>query len=64
MTKAVINGGFAAWPLSENGEVISVSGKKAVVQGEGTVEFALAKDGKQKTVTVDFNENSVLEIEF
>lgn len=64
MTKAVINGGFAAWPLSENGEVVSVSGKKAVVQGEGRVEFTLAKDGKQKTVTVDFNENSVLEIEF
>lgn len=64
MTKAVVNNSLAVWPLSENGEVISVDGKRAVVQGEGTVEFALAKYGKQKTVTVDFNENSILEIEF
>lgn len=64
MTKAVINDGIAVWPLSENGEVISVDGKKAIVQGEGTVEFVFAKDGKQKTVTVDFNGKAVLELDF
>ncbi len=64
MTKAVVNNSLAVWPLSENGEVISVDGEKAVVQGEGIVEFTFAKDGKTKTLTVDFSENSVLEINF
>lgn len=64
MTKAVVNNSLAVWPLSENSEVISVDGKKAVVQGEGVVEFVLAKDGKTKTLTVDFSKNSVLEIVF
>ena len=63
MTKAVINNSLAVWPLSENAEVISVDGKKAVVQGEGIVEFTLAKDGKQNNVTVDFSEKTVVEIE-
>ena len=64
MTKAVVNNGLAVWPLSESGEVIIVDGQKAVVQGEGKVKFNLAKDGEIKTITSDFCEKSVLEIEF
>lgn len=64
MTKVVVNNGFAAWPLSENGEVITFDGQKAVVQGEGEVKFNLAKDGEIKTVTLDFSEKTVAELEF
>lgn len=64
MTKAVCNGGACAWPLSENGEVLSLKGDKAVVQGSDKVDFVLAKDGRQKTITADFSENAVLEIGF
>ncbi len=64
MTKAVIKDGFAVWPLSEDGEVVNINGTKALVQGEGIVEFVFAKDGIQKTVTVDFSEKTVTELEF
>ncbi len=63
MIKAVINENVAVWPLSENGEVLSVNNGKATVQGDGIVDFVVAKNGKQITVTVDFNKKSVVDIE-
>lgn len=55
MVKAVAKGDTAAWPHSEEGEVLSVADGKAVLQGIGKVPFTIVQNGTQKTVTVDFS---------
>jgi hypothetical protein len=59
LIKAVSDGETAAWPQSEEGEVLSVSEGKATVQGSGTVRFCLARNGNLTEVDVDFAEGSV-----
>lgn len=63
MLKAVVNGDIAAWPLSELGEVISISDDRVTVQGTGIVDFMLCKGGKQNAVTVDFSAANVRELQ-
>ena len=59
MTKIVINGGKAAWPLSEDGEVLAVSADGIRVQGCGAVKFAVAESGKFEVRDVDFTREAV-----
>ncbi len=59
MLKCVCNESVAAWPVSEDGEVLSISNGTATVQGTGKVDFRLAKGGALRTLTVDFTEKTV-----
>jgi len=59
MIKCVEKGGIAAWPDSENGEVLSVSNSEITVQGTGSVCFHLAADGKITKETVCFSDKNV-----
>ena len=64
MLKCVVNGDVAVWSETEDGEVISVDGNTATVQGTGKVTFRIAKDGTQSTRTVDFSEKNVQTFNF
>lgn len=64
MIKCVAKDGRAAWPHSENGEVLSLSASSVRVQGTGTVTFTLAAGGTERDVTVDFGCDSIRELTF
>lgn len=64
MLKCVVSGNSAAWCESEDGEVLSISDKAITVQGRGNVKFSLARNGRTKSVTVDFSESTVQKIEW
>lgn len=64
MIKAVSDGQRAAWPHSEDGEVLSLSPAGARVQGTGKVMFTLAQDGTARDICVNFSNASVQEICF
>ena len=61
MLKAVLQEGTLLYPHSEEAEVLSIGKETALLQGVGRCEFTICKEGKQKTVSVDFCE-PVLEI--
>lgn len=58
MIKCMVKGDTMAYPHTESGEVLDISGDKVRVQGEGKVDFTVCTDGKQRTVTVDFTEQN------
>ena len=62
MIKAVANKNVALFPTTESGEVIKINDNTALVQGTGEVPFVILKDGKAKTVTIDFAEKPVQEV--
>ena len=62
MLKCVCNDRIAAWAHSEDGEVISISGDTATVQGTGTVTFSVAGGGTVDTVEVDFTREAIQKI--
>ncbi len=59
MIKIVINGTTAAWPMTEDGEVLRVSENEAVVQGCGTVPFFTYKNGILKKYLLDMNNEPI-----
>lgn len=61
MIKALLQEGTLIYPHSEEGEVLSIGKETALLQGVGQCTFTICKEGKQKTVSVDFCE-PVLEI--
>lgn len=64
MIKCVVRDGLAAWPHDEAGEVLSIEGGKARVQGVGKVRFTLAQGGCAREVEVDFADAPVQELAF
>ena len=64
MIKAVSDGQRAAWPHDENGEVLRLTPRGAVVQGTGRVTFTLAEDGATRDVSADFTGGGTREISF
>lgn len=58
MIKCMVKGDTLAYPHSEDGEVLEILGDSVRVQGEGRVDFTVCKDGKSRTVTVDFAEKN------
>ncbi len=59
MIKCVVSNACAAWPHSEDGEVLSVTDGAVTVQGKGIVAFTLAKNGKAWDASIDFSEETV-----
>lgn len=64
LIKCVCSCNCALWATSEDGEVLSVSSDKALVQGTGKVTFKIAKNSKVTDVEVDFTSEPVQEIDF
>jgi len=63
MIKASVWQNYAAYPHSENAEVISVKNGIAELQGTGIVNFTFLKDGKSYEKAIDFKDSTVREIE-
>jgi hypothetical protein len=61
MIKASVSGGFAAYPDSENAEVISVKDGIARLQGTGRVKFTFIKGKESYTKEIDFSSVSYQE---
>ncbi len=59
MIKAVIKDNTAVYPESEMGEVLEISEDAVKVQGVGIVDFVICKDGAQRRISLDFNDNTV-----
>ncbi len=64
MTKCVVSDGCAAWPHTEDGEVLSVANDAVRVQGVGKVVFTLAKNGVQRDLAVDFSEKTIQRLNY
>ncbi len=64
MVKATVFENTAAWCCSEDGEVLDSDGYTARLQGIGTVDFVLAKNGNIKRITLDFAESPIQTAEF
>lgn len=64
LVKCVVKGDQAAWPHSEEGEVLSIEHGAARVQGCGKVTFTLAEGGSTREVTVDFDTAPVQTLAF
>ncbi len=62
MVKAVSDGKHLAYPHTENGEVISVEGGLAYVQGTGRVKFTLMSQTALRDIELDFTKDSVQKI--
>ena len=62
MVKCVVKGDLAAWPHSEDGEVLEITDRGARVQGVGKVRFTLAQAGTVREVEVDFTSSPVQEV--
>lgn len=62
LIKLVTDGKTAVWPEEDMSEVISVDDVGIRVQGVGTRRFYVAKDGKTEIVTVNFDDESVKDI--
>ena len=62
LVRAIVRDGVAAWPLGENGGVVSLEGGRAVVQGAGKCRFALVANGASRLVDVDFSGNPIQEL--
>ena len=60
--KVVARPDCALYPLSDENEVISLSGSTARVQGTGKATFVLCREGKTHPVEVDFTTRCVQEI--
>ena len=59
MLKCVTDGVSAVFAESEDGEVLSVTGDTATVQGTGVIRFKIARNGTLRTEEVDFSDASV-----
>ncbi len=64
MTKCVVRKNCAAWPHSEDGEVLSIEDGAARVQGRGQVVFSVARDGVQREISVDFSQSTLQSLQF
>lgn len=59
LIKCVTDGFSAAWCATEEGEVLSITDSEITVQGCGTIDFCLAKNGSISTVSVDFTNSNI-----
>jgi hypothetical protein len=64
MKKARVHGNTALLCQSESADVLRFTPTGAVVQGQGTEEFLLFRDGKITPLTVDFADTPQKEIDF
>jgi hypothetical protein len=62
LLKMVISDQTAAWPLSEDGDVLSLWNGKMKVQGTGVIDFQYAAGGVVQTLCVNFTNDPVQEI--
>ena len=59
LIKTAVFGDTAVYPLDDSAEVVSIDCDRVTVQGIGKTDFVLCRDGKKKTVSVDFSDASV-----
>lgn len=62
MIKAAVWENFAAYPHSEDGEVLSVKNGVARLQGIGRVAFTLIHGDNERTIEIDFSQTPIAEI--
>ncbi len=62
MIKAAVSQKFAAYPHSEDAEVISVKNGVAKLQGTGRVKFTFINGAQSREEEIDFTAKSVIEI--
>ena len=62
MLKCVTDGETAVWAENEDGEVLSVTGDTATVQGTGVIRFTIARNGTLRTAEIDFSDASVKDV--
>ncbi|MBO5879133.1 MAG: hypothetical protein J6Q68_01085, partial [Clostridia bacterium] len=60
MIKAVVSSCYAAYPHSEQGEVVSVKDGVATVQGTGRVTFTFINGADSREQTLDFSKENVI----
>lgn len=53
----------AVFPLCDENEVITLTDNSVTVQGKGMAQFTVCKNGKNKTIIVDFTDNAVKTID-
>ena len=61
-TGIVAKNNIAAWPESDEAEILSVTDGKVTVQGTGKTQVFVARGGKISEHTLDFTNNNAVEI--
>ena len=62
IVKIVAKNNIAAWPESDEAEILSVTDGKVTVQGTGKTQVFVARGGKISEHTLDFTNNNAVEI--